>query len=298
MLHGKIVFLLWRLVLTILMIAFLLVVHEPTYAATLELAPATVSIVEGQTTTLDITLDPQGASVVGVDVFLRFDPNNIGLESIESTDVFSSQLGTSINNDNGTAKFSLVNAYDTYQTDDAVIAQIVLRGETPINTTNMTFDFISGRTQDTNVTLSGGRDGLTSVNFATIAVTKNNSSGTTTPSVSPSPSSSTVAVTPTPSGNTAGVVGKNPQNEPPKTKVISPLSDDTKTTNNKGSVLGDEAPLMQLAKAPVNFWPFIYAAIILAAAFLIAMLEKVRNSLLNEKSRGQETYRTKRPLEK
>lgn len=273
---------------------------SPVQAASITFAPVTVSVVEGQTTTLDISLDPQGASVIGADLFLRFDPMFISIESIDSTDIFTSQLGTTINNENGTAKFSLVNSYDSFQADEAIVAHVVLRGEAPINSTNITFDFISGRTQDTNVTLSGGRDGLTSVNFATVAVTQKNSSGTTTPSVSPSPSSSTVTVTPTPtpSGTIAGVVGKNPQNAPPKTKVLSPLADSPKPNNNKGSVLGNEAPLVQLAKAPVNFWPFIYAAIILVAAFLIAMLEKMRNSLLNEKSRGQETYRSKQPLEK
>ena len=148
-------------------------------AATLNLTPAAKTVAVGQTFTVDVQLDTKGAAIDGVDLyFLKFDPkvlevvdSNPGTSGIQISpgNSLALTLANSANNATGQIQFSqTVSAGSTF-TGTAKLATITFKAKSA-GTSNLSFDFRSGSTTDTNVA-SRGSDALTSVGSAKYVVT-------------------------------------------------------------------------------------------------------------------------------
>ncbi|OGV96499.1 hypothetical protein A2W24_04980 [Microgenomates group bacterium RBG_16_45_19] len=164
-------------------------------AATLTLAPASLSLTESQAATPTLNLDPQGDLIIGTDVFINFDPRYLKIISVVRR-TFASTPATIIDNTKGQVKFSLANPYGVYQTTPGAVADLTIQGLSPVSTTPINFSFTPGSTRDTNVVAPGGQDVLTTATGTTIAITSQNQSTTNsspTPTATPTPSAAAAA---------------------------------------------------------------------------------------------------------
>lgn len=133
-------------------------------AATLSLSPATQTLNVGDNFNVDINLDTQGQTVDGVDVnALRFNPALLQIQGSQITPgaLMSDTLVNSINNITGVIIFSQVPTGGTTYTGSGKLATVVFKA-LAAGTANVTFDYTSGLTTDSNVA-SNGSDILTSV---------------------------------------------------------------------------------------------------------------------------------------
>lgn len=223
-----------RFISTVFLLGCLLFV--PSYVLAQEVgltfSPDSTTIKKNDQTTVVLHLSPVGQKVIGVDVKLTFDPFYVEVVEIKNKDAFSSLLGTQINNTLGSAKFSLVNEFNKFQTTNADIVEVVLRGKNVVSSTRVTMDFERGKTQDTNVALSGGLDVLGFIDDITVKIEESTSE-------EPDKSSPSPTITPTPKP----VVVASPRPKFPG--IISPLPDEGNgrpEQPGKSRVLGEIEP--------------------------------------------------------
>lgn len=269
-------------------ILFLLFIGFTTRVSAAELlfSPTDLKLKVGQSQTVTLTLLPEGQETIGVDAFIRFDPTYISVVDIKSRGVFANQLGTQIAA--GLAKFALANNYGIYQDQETEIAELTIAGIKETSLTVLTFDFVSGKTQDTNVVVSRGKDVLTQVNAVSITVTKADSAVKADSPAAPASSAQPAA-------------GSSPHKAiaSPKTVVttrfpgvISPLSDvetgiGRRTDND---VLGEAKEPIEFDFTPARTESFLWLWLLLGGlAWLFIVIRTLKNNLLEREEKPQST---------
>lgn len=168
-------------------------------AATLTVSPASSTVRAGQTFSVDILVDSQGAPIDGVDLYsLRFSPSVLQVVDDDSSaagvqikpgTLFSSTPINSVNNSTGAILFSQSTTGGTHYTGSGVVATIHFRAQAT-GSSALAFDYTSGSTSDTNVAGSG-TDKLTAVT---------NGNFTVSAEIPPPPAGYTVDASKYPSG--------------------------------------------------------------------------------------------------
>ncbi len=150
------------------------------YAAgvSLNFTEQNVSLTKGEQTTLPIRLDVSGQDVMGVDLYLTFDPKYIKLIDVVRLGAFSLQPAKIIDQDEGLVKTSLSNNYGTYVKEPALIAEVKVEALKTVDKTTIGFDFVRSNTKDTNV-VAKGQDVLETVNSVNIKIVSDGSSADT-----------------------------------------------------------------------------------------------------------------------
>jgi hypothetical protein len=123
----------------------------------------------GQTYQVGLKLDPEGEPVIGTDVILKFDPKKLELTEVLNAGAFSTTQTVMIDNQAGLVKFSLTHGYGVYLTEVKTVAKLGIKG-LATGPTNLSFDFTPGKTTDTNVAATRGREVLTGVKHLTLTV--------------------------------------------------------------------------------------------------------------------------------
>ena len=171
--------------------------------ATLKFIPGNLEFNLGNVQTAQIHLDPKQNNVIGVDLFIRFDPQFIKVNNVTGLGIFSTRTALLIDNNAGLVKTAFSNGYGTYQTKPDTFARIEFEGKNVTNQTTISFDFILGKTNDTNVAISLGRDVLDNVSPILLKINPYSGpepSSTPQPDVSPTPSPNSSSPSPQASG--------------------------------------------------------------------------------------------------
>ncbi len=138
------------------------------HAATLDLVPTQTEIQTGDSVTVDVMLDTQGADIDGVDLYsLHFDPQ-IFSATVTPGDLMPYTVYEKVDNVEGTVKFSQLSAWGSTFNGTGILATITLTAKTS-GESSLYFDFILGSTIDTNVAAQG-QDVLTSVGATSLQV--------------------------------------------------------------------------------------------------------------------------------
>lgn len=274
------------LITFILGLSLFLLAARPVAAisATLKFAPNTLTIPIGETKTVALELDPADNRVIGVDVFLRYDTRVLEIVSIDKTTAFESIVGTQINNQTGSARFALVHPHDVFTTTASTVVNVRLRAKQVVDNTALSFDFINGRTQDTNVVTSGGKDVLGSVGFVTITTTQ----ASDTSDTSESDEDFFNSFDDSEESTVAAVV----QNTPKFPGIISPLADEEDTVDfespkppasARGTTLGTTtARLPHESEATAAVQHSVYGFVALIMLFILfVILNRVRKALFH-----------------
>lgn len=190
------------------------------------------SLTSGKTNDVTISIDPDGGNTIGVDMVFLYDPIYIEIVNIENLGLLSGETGKVIDNNNGIARYSLSNPYGKYHTTKGNIAKLVIKGKKPVDRTIISFDFISGKTFETNIAVPNGEDILTRVNIINLKIDGNSDITPDNPTTTPSPSgistgTFTGLTTSKPSNITSGITSNIAASSPLPVKL------------NKGEVLGD-----------------------------------------------------------
>lgn len=125
----------------------------------------------GETFTGTICLNTEGQAVDGVDVhYLNYDKTKLEVvgTTITAGSLFASTPANSVDATNGKINFSQGASGGTTYNGNGTLATITFKA-LAVGNTNLTFDFTSGSTTDSNVA-SGGSDLLTSVGNGVINV--------------------------------------------------------------------------------------------------------------------------------
>ncbi len=156
-------------------------------AATLTLTPSTGTYNVNDTFTVSIVLDTSGAAVDGVDIlYLNYNTSLLEVQDsdsgtagvqIGSGSVLSQVTTNTVDTSTGQITFSKVSGGGTTYTGSGVLATVEFKALSA-GTANLSFNFTSGSTTDTNVA-SAGTDLLTAVTGASYGI------GGATPSTPP-----------------------------------------------------------------------------------------------------------------
>ncbi len=308
-----------KTLLAVFFTAAIILLPKLVSAATLSLSPNSGSYSVGQIFSVNILLDTQGQSIDGVDIrYLNYNPSQL-----EVQDDNSSQAGVQINAgslmpltqansvSNGKITFSQITAGGTTfkSTGAQTLATVRFKVLQSTNTT-VSFDFVSGRTSDSNVA-SGGVDILTAVTNAAYGPTSQPPSapycgdgacnGTETCSSCssdcgqcPSPSTPTTPTTPTASycgdkkcngketcSTCASDCGKCPTTPPSSSPTTPPsLITTTTTTDTQATTTPTAATTSPLPKTSRNITTLIIIFVILIIIIvLFVLLRKLLKSL-------------------
>ena len=150
-------------------------------ASMLSLSPASGSYAVGQTITVSVLLDTEGAAVDGVDIKdLHYDPailsvqdENAGVAGVEIAPgaLMPQTLANSVDTSAGTVSFSQVaNGGTTYASAGPQTLATIRFNVLAAGTSTLSFDALPGNTADTNVS-SGGSDILSSASGASFTLT-------------------------------------------------------------------------------------------------------------------------------
>lgn len=252
----------------------LLLIPLKVNAASLSLSPANLTLNVGEQKTLTVHLDPQSDSVIGTDIYLKYDPTKLKVISVVNLNVFPGLPSTIIQNDQGLTKFSLIQNYGIYQTVPADIASVTLEALNPASATLLSFDFTPGKTQDTNVAVVGGLDSLNLVSNSTLTIigTVNPPDPTLTPTIA--------YASPTPTPTTRPKPTHQPQlTSPPLAPgFVSPLGKDL--PSHKPTDIPKGGRILGTSSNPVNnrspwylFLSFTIAAFIVTVGAIIYLIK-------------------------
>lgn len=145
------------------------------------LSPSSTVKVTGEPFSLAIMLDTRGSAIDGADIvlsynraFMKIVDADGGKDGVQITP--GSLMPNTVTNDvierSGRILFSQTTAASGTFTGSGVLATITARATAP-GAANLTFGFVKGRTNDTNVSL-GGNDLLDTVTNATVQIVENN----------------------------------------------------------------------------------------------------------------------------
>ena len=147
-------------------------IAEAAGSGSLEFVPRQVNLKTNDQKTVKLAFNPDGEKVIGVDVILRYDPQYISVIDIRDLKAFSGQTGEVIDNNSGKVKYALSNSYGVYTSHRANIAEIVIEAKRATNQTNINFEFTYGKTNDSNIVISHGKDILTDVDPLKIQISE------------------------------------------------------------------------------------------------------------------------------
>lgn len=157
---------------------FSLLSVKDAFAATLSISPASLTVVNGQTFTVDIVLNTESVPIDGVDILsLHYNPTILQIQdSVSSVSGVQITPGTllalnlvnSINAVSGTVQFSQVAQGGNAFNGSGKLASITFKAVTA-GTSQVTIDFTPGSVTDSNVG-GGGLEKLTSVTNASFSV--------------------------------------------------------------------------------------------------------------------------------
>lgn len=158
------------------------------YAASLSLTPPTGSFSGNFDVT--ISVDPQGASISGVDVILKYEPDKLEAQ-VTQNGVFEQYLRKNIDKTTGSVAVSAYNTA-TLISSTATVAKITFKPLVASGTTALTIVYTPSapntppNTDDSNVA-SGGGDVLSGVTGASYTLQGTGVTTTTTPTVATTP---------------------------------------------------------------------------------------------------------------
>src|SRR3989344_1743774 len=159
-----------------ILIASTLLVPSIASAATLSLSPSSQSVNVGDTFTISINLDTQGASIDGVDIrYLNYNPALLQAQQVTPGTLMPSTLANSINASVGRVAFSQVVAGGSQYKGSGGLATITFKAVASGNA-SVTFNHTALNTTDSNVA-SNGSDILTAVVNGSYTVNTPSSSG-------------------------------------------------------------------------------------------------------------------------
>ncbi len=175
-----------------IIVAVVLLLPIVTSAATLSISPNSRSINAGDTFSVTVNLDTQGASIDGIDLrYLNYNPSILQLQDGNSSvagvqiapgNLMPMTLANSVDTSLGKITFSQVAALGNKYKGSGILATLTFKALSG-GTANLTFNYTSGNTTDSNVA-SGGTDILSAVINGSYNVTGSASSvGTFTPYV-------------------------------------------------------------------------------------------------------------------
>src|SRR3989344_4180243 len=160
-------------------------------AATLSLSPSSQSVTVGQNFTVNVLLNAQGQAVDGVDIsYLRYNPSLLQVQSATAGTLMPLTLSNNFATQ-GQIQFSQVASGGSSYTGQGTLLTIAFKALSQ-GTANVTFDFTSGNTQDTNVS-GASTDLLTSVTNGSYVI-QASSTPTPTPTPTPAPSAGTIKI--------------------------------------------------------------------------------------------------------
>ena len=124
--------------------------------ATLELSPQSGIYKSNEAFPVDILVDTHGQDVVVAAAYLNYDPNLFEVTSIDDSDsVFAVQAEEVIDNDAGEVKIVRGSPSPGVNVVDGKVATIYIKGlgNTTPSSDNISFDFVSGATDESNIVL-------------------------------------------------------------------------------------------------------------------------------------------------
>src|SRR3989344_5826330 len=139
----------------------LVIPPPPTQFPTLFLSPSSAQERVGEVFPVRIYLDTKGWAIDGVDVKIRFDNSRLIVDSIATGSLLPNTTANSYDNNPENILFSQTTNGDSVFSGNGTLVTIYFKALSE-GTTSVYFDFIKGRTTDTNVSL-GGADLLDSV---------------------------------------------------------------------------------------------------------------------------------------
>lgn len=165
------------------------------WAATLNFNPSTSNITVGQTFTIDINLDTQGASVDGADInSLHYNPQILQLQGsgFVAGTLMPITVANTANTSTGTLVFSQVTSGGNHFNNNGKLASVTFKA-IATGTATVTIDFTAGNTTK-SVVASNGLNVLTFVGSGNYVVTGGSTPtplGTPIPTLTPTPAIST-----------------------------------------------------------------------------------------------------------
>ncbi len=162
-----------KYLLTLFFLGIIILLPKFVNAATLSLSPSSGSYSVGQIFTVNILLDTQGQSIDGVDIrYLNYNPSQLEVQDDNATqtgiqittgNLMPLTQANNVDKTTGKITFSQITAGgSTFKSSGAqILATIHFKILQAVNTT-VSFDYVSGRTSDSNIA-SVGVDILTGV---------------------------------------------------------------------------------------------------------------------------------------
>lgn len=126
-------------------------------AATLSVSPSSQSVNVGDTFTVSINLDTQGASVDGVDLrYLNYNPSLLQVQGTKITpgSLMPMTLANTVDANNGRITFSQVSLGGNKYSGSGTLATVTFKALSS-GTANLSFDYTQGKTTDSNVAANG-----------------------------------------------------------------------------------------------------------------------------------------------
>jgi hypothetical protein len=196
------------------MSVFLFLFAAGAKAATLSLSPATQTVNVGDTLTVQVLLDTQGANIDGLDIqALNYNPYNLQLISaaaagqpaqIQAGTLMPNTLANSVDTTNGKILFSQITNPGSTYSGSGVLATLNFKALVAGNT-KLTFDFTPGGTTQSDVA-SQGNNILTSVVNGQYVI---NNSATTVTGNSGTPTSTSISLPTAASGGAESLIDDN-----------------------------------------------------------------------------------------
>jgi len=153
-----------------------------------------ISLAEGSQKKVDVVLDPGGAEVIGIDLFIKYDPKYVKVIEVEDLKAFSTSPAQSVDNDSGSVEIAFSNDYSVFTTEKKSVAKITFEGRERTESTNVSFDFSPGSSTDSNVVVSEGVDIL--IRTGSLLVKVESPASELTPGVSVTPDNASDKDTP------------------------------------------------------------------------------------------------------
>src|SRR3989344_5899404 len=112
------------------LILFLVFTYPRTVAgagASLEFVPSNLTLKKDEQTKISLKLNPSGGEIVGVDIFLRYDPQKIKVIDVVNLGSFPLQPAEKIDSAVGEVKTVFSNDYGSYVTSEVTFAEIIVQ---------------------------------------------------------------------------------------------------------------------------------------------------------------------------
>lgn len=161
----------------------------------LEFEPVQLTVYQDVPFTANLIIDTASQPAFGVGARLLYDPSQVTIEQITTTDIFSQFPTVSSDNQVGTAFISgISSSLNQSFTGRAVFATLTITAHMP-GTTSINFLFEPGSTTDSNIAVTFGNGDILAQVIPLQLTVVNQTTATATPIPSPSPSSASLNFT-------------------------------------------------------------------------------------------------------